>query len=306
MRLVTYTFRGTSRAGAMLDDDHAIDLQRASADGGDPLPDDVLSLLQGGAAALERAQATLAAAQQRFATDADAMRAEGVLFDVHEPGFAFGAPIPHPGKALAIGLNYRAHAAETGATLPERPIVFTKVDTSLCAPGTPIEVPKVSSNVDWEGELVVVIGRDARHVTKDRALEYVAGYMNGQDVSVRDFQRHAATWTMGKGFDTHGPTGPYLVTSDEIPDPGALQLQTYVNDVLKQDSPTNDLIFDVPTLIEYISQAMTLRPGDIIFTGTPSGVGQARKPPEWLKPGDTVRVSISRLGDLVNPVIAEP
>jgi 2-keto-4-pentenoate hydratase/2-oxohepta-3-ene-1,7-dioic acid hydratase in catechol pathway len=111
---------------------------------------------------------------------------------------------------------------------------------------------------------------------------------------------------MGKGFDTHGPTGPYLVTTDEIPDPAALQLQTYVNDVIKQDSATNDLIFDVPTLIEYISQAMTLRPGDIIFTGTPSGVGQARDPQEWLKPGDTVRVSITGLGDLVNPVIAEP
>lgn len=306
MRLVTYTFRGTSRAGAMIDDDHVIDLARASADGGDPLPSDLLSLLRAGDSALERARASLAAAQRRFASDADGMRAEGIAFDVREPGFAFAAPIQRPGKALAIGLNYRAHAAETGATLPERPIVFTKVDTSLCDPGTPIQVPKVSSNVDWEGELVVVIGRAARHVSKAHALDYVAGYMNGQDVSVRDFQRHAATWTMGKGFDTHGPTGPYLVTSDEIPDPGALQLQTYVNDVLKQDSPTNDLIFDVPTLIEYISQAMTLRPGDIIFTGTPSGVGQARSPQEWLTPGDTVRVSISKLGDLVNPVIAEP
>jgi 2-keto-4-pentenoate hydratase/2-oxohepta-3-ene-1,7-dioic acid hydratase in catechol pathway len=252
------------------------------------------------------ARAALAAAGRRATDDAEAMRAEGALFDVTDPGFSFAAPIPRPGKALAIGLNYRAHAAETGAALPERPIVFTKVDTSLSAPGEPIQVPKVSSNVDWEGELVVVIGRDARHVTKEQALDYVAGYMNGQDVSVRDFQRHAATWTMGKGFDTHGPTGPYLVTADEIPDPGSLQLRTYVNDVLKQDSPTDDLIFDVPTLIAYITQAMTLRAGDIIFTGTPSGVGQARTPQEWLTPGDTVRVSITGLGDLVNPVIAEP
>lgn len=306
MRLVTYTFRGTSRAGAMLDDDRVVDLERAAARGADAPPSDVLALLRAGDAGLARARAALAEAQRRVALDADSMRAEGVLFDAHEPGFGFAAPIPRPGKALAIGLNYRAHAAETGATLPERPIVFTKVDTSLSAPGAPIHVPKVSSNVDWEGELVVVIGRDARHVSIEHALEYVAGYMNGNDVSVRDFQRHAATWTMGKGFDTHGPTGPYLVTTDEIPDPGALQLRTYVNDVLKQDSPTNDLIFDVPTLIAYISQAMTLRPGDIIFTGTPSGVGQARKPPEWLTPGDTVRISISGLGDLVNPVIAEP
>ncbi len=306
MRLVTYTSRGTTRTGAMLDDARVVDLARAAAATGALLPTEMIPLLALGDAGLDTARAALNDAAGRAARDSDALRAGGVLFDVAEPGFRFEAPIPRPGKALAIGLNYRAHAAETGATLPERPIVFTKVDTAISGPGRPIHVPRASSMVDWEGELVFVIGRDARNVSADVALDCVAGYMNGNDVSVRDFQRHAATWTMGKGFDTHGPTGPWIATRDEVPDPAALTLRTWVNDVLKQESTTGDLIFDIPSLIAYISTAMTLRPGDIVFTGTPSGVGQARDPREWLTHGDRVRVAITGLGELENPVIDEP
>ncbi|MBM3140562.1 MAG: fumarylacetoacetate hydrolase family protein [Chloroflexi bacterium] len=306
MRLVTYGYRGTIRTGAMLGDDRVVDLGRAAAATGGSLPDEMVALLRLGDAGLDAARAALRWAEQRPTGEHARLRDAGILFDLAEPGVRLLAPVQRPGKALAIGLNYRAHAAETGAQLPEHPIVFTKVDTSLSNPGDPVHVPKVSTRVDWEGELCFVIGRAAHRVPRAQALDYVAGYMNGNDVSVRDWQRHAATWTTGKGFDTHGPTGPWLVTRDEIPDPTRLQLRTYVNDVLKQDSSTGDLIFDVPALIEYISTAFTLRPGDIVFTGTPSGVGQARDPREWLQPGDTVRVSISGLGDLVNPVIAEP
>lgn len=301
MRLVTYTFRGVTRSGAMLDDAHVVDLQRADA----RLSTDLLEVLRGENEARGIAQAAVLAAHTRNATDPDGARDSGLVVGVDEPGFRFEAPLPAPGKALAIGLNYRAHAAETGATLPEHPIVFTKLTTCISGPGRPVEVPKASSMVDWEGELVIVIGKRGRHISADRALDHVAGYMNGNDVSVRDFQRHAATWTMGKNFDTHGPTGPWILTSDEAQDPGAFMLRTWVNDVLKQESSTGDLIFTVPALLEYISQAMTLEPGDLIFTGTPSGVGQARDPREWLQPGDTVRVEISGLGVLENPVVAE-
>jgi 2-keto-4-pentenoate hydratase/2-oxohepta-3-ene-1,7-dioic acid hydratase in catechol pathway len=215
------------------------------------------------------------------------------------------APIARPGKALAIGLNYRDHAAEGGQEIPAKPVVFCKVTTCITGPGKPVHRPKVSERVDWEGELVFVIGRTARHVSRADALRYVAGYMIGNDVSVRDWQFHAPTWTMGKGFDTHGPTGPWIVTRDEV-DAANLAIRTYVNRELKQQSTTDQLIFDVPALIEYLSTAFTLEPGDIVFTGTPAGVGQSRKPPEFLKAGDTVRVEIDGLGVLENPVIEEP
>jgi 2-keto-4-pentenoate hydratase/2-oxohepta-3-ene-1,7-dioic acid hydratase in catechol pathway len=301
MRLVTYYFRGQVRSGAMLDDHHVVDLQRA-----DPaLPPDLLQALQGEDDAARRIGQAVIEGRSRNATDPDGARDAGLIVRTDEPGFRFEAPLSRPGKALAIGLNYRAHAAETGAQLPEYPIVFTKLATALTGPGRPVEVPKASTLVDWEGELVVVIGRRGRHIAASDALDYVLGYMNGNDVSVRDFQRHTPTWTMGKNFDTHAPTGPWILTTDEAGDPSGFTLRTWVNDVLKQESSTGDLIFTVPELIEYISTAMTLEPGDLIFTGTPSGVGQARNPREWLAPGDTVRVEITGLGSLVNPVVAE-
>ena len=177
--------------------------------------------------------------------------------------------------------------------------------TSIVGTGAEVELPRVSEQLDWEVELCVVIGKAGRHITASRALDHIAGYMNGNDVSVRDWQGHNPTWMMGKSFDTHGPTGPWLVTRDEVPDPHDLRVQLWVNDVQKQDSNTSDLIFDVPSIIEYISTAFTLQPGDIVFTGTPSGVGMGRKPQEWMKPGDCVKIAITSLGVLENPVVAE-
>ncbi|MGH7864841.1 MAG: fumarylacetoacetate hydrolase family protein, partial [Candidatus Binataceae bacterium] len=184
--------------------------------------------------------------------------------------------------------------------------VFAKVSTCIIGHGAPIHRPMVSGAVDWEGEFCFVMGMRARHVPARDALNYVAGYTIGNDVSVRDWQFHSGTWIMGKGFDTHGPLGPYLVTPDEAGDIENLDLKTWVNGELKQSSNTKHLIFGVGELVEYITKAFTLEPGDVVFTGTPAGVGFSRKPPQALMPGDVVRIEITRLGVLENPVIAEP
>ncbi len=311
MRLVTYTSRGTTRAGAMVDAEHVVDLARGFANraaGGAThalreLPADMLGILDLGDEGLDAAQAVVAWAGSRV--DDTALRDAGVIWRTDEAGFQLDAPIPEPRTVYAIGLNYRAHAAEMGATLPTRPIVFAKVRTCIVGTGDAIEIPKASEQVDWEAELCFVIGKAGRHISAEHALEHVAGYMNGNDVSVRDWQMHFPTWMMGKGFDTHGPIGPYLVTRDEVPDPHALKLQLWVNGVLKQESSTDDLIFNIPQIIEYVSEAITLQPGDIFFTGTPAGVGMGRTPQEWMKAGDLVKVEIGNLGVLENPVVPE-
>lgn len=215
------------------------------------------------------------------------------------------APVPRPPKVLAIGLNYRDHAEEGGQPIPQRPVVFAKMPTCITGPGKPIHVPLVSRAVDWEAELCFVVGKKARYVKAADASEYIAGYCIGNDVSVRDWQFHSPTWMMGKSFDTHGPIGPWLVTPDEV-DVGNLDVRLWVNSELKQESNTNQLIFGIGEIIEYLSAGFTLEPGDVVFTGTPAGVGGARKPPQFLKPGDTVRVAIDGLGVLENPVIEEP
>ncbi|HXK34322.1 MAG TPA: fumarylacetoacetate hydrolase family protein [Dehalococcoidia bacterium] len=291
VRLVTYRAGDQRRTGAMLDDHRLVDLARAT-DGA--LPADMLQLLALGEDGLARARHALAGAPPAAVVvlDADLVRLD--------------APVPRPGKALAIGLNYRDHAAEGGQPLPQRPIVFSKVSTCITGPGMPVQVPRASEAVDYEGELCFVIGRRGRHITAADALEYVAGYTIGNDVSVRDWQSHNPTWMMGKGFDTHGPIGPWIVTRDDIPDPHALGIKTYLNGELVQSSNTKHLIFGIPALIEYISTAFTLEPGDVVFTGTPAGVGVSRKPPLFMKPGDTVRVEVERIGALENPVVAEP
>lgn len=318
MRLVTYTFRGTTRLGALADEAHVVDLNRAEAlrlaRAGSPrapeaadarVPPEMLALLRLGDAGLDAAREALQFAREEMARDREGAAAAGLCFRTDEPGFRLEAPVPRPGTVLGIGLNYRDHAAETGAALPQYPMVFTKVSTCIVGPGHPIVRPRASAAVDWEGELCAVIGRPARHVPAEEALAYVAGYMVGNDVTVRDWQRHTAQFVMGKSWDTHGPTGPALVTRDEVPDPGALAIRTWVNGELKQDSHTGQLIFSVGELIAYISTAFTLQPGDVIFTGTPAGVGVARRPPEFLKAGDVVRVEIQGLGVLENPVVDE-
>jgi 2-keto-4-pentenoate hydratase/2-oxohepta-3-ene-1,7-dioic acid hydratase in catechol pathway len=214
------------------------------------------------------------------------------------------APVPRPGKILCIGLNYRDHAQETGAKIPERPILFSKFPTAVIGPGQAIELPRVSDRVDFEAELGVVIGRRCRRVTRERALECVLGYLNVNDVSARDLQRGDGQWQRGKSCDTFAPMGPWITTSDEIPDPGRLAIRLRLNGQTMQDSSTEQMIFGVPELIAFLSEAITLEPGDVISTGTPPGVGVARKPPVFLGPGDQVEVEVEGLGVLANPVVA--
>ena len=300
MKLVTYTNAGNARLGAMLDDKTIVDLNRAS---GGKLPTDMMGFLNAGADAMAAAKTVVDAARSAGAAGASAT---GVIFSLDVPGTRLEAPVPRPGKVLAIGLNYRDHAEETGAEIPKRPIVFAKMPTCITSTGAPVHLPKVSSALDWEGELCFVVGKRGRHIAAADAMSYVAGFCNGNDLSVRDWQFHAPTWTMGKGFDTHGPIGPWLVTTDDIPDVNNLDVKTYVNAELVQNSNTKHLIFGVGAIIEYLSAAFTLEPGDVVFTGTPAGVGLGRKPPSYMKAGDVVRVEISGLGVLENHVIDEP
>ena len=217
------------------------------------------------------------------------------------------APVPDPRKIICIGLNYRDHAAESGVPVPPEPILFSKYPTSLIGHGETIILPAVSQEVDYEAELVVVIGRGGRHIPRARAFEHVGGYAVGHDVSARDWQlnKPGKQWMAGKTFDTFAPVGPVLVTPDEVSDPHKLGIRLRLNGQTMQESSTSQLIFGVDELIAYLSQVFTLEPGDMIFTGTPPGVGMARKPPIWLKPGDVVEVEIDQLGTLRNNVAAE-
>ena len=222
--------------------------------------------------------------------------------------FKLLAPL-EPRAIICIGLNYRRHAAETNAKIPEHPVVFFKNPSALQHPGDPIVLPTHlrSDEVDYECELAVVIGRTCKNVSRDRALEYVLGYTAANDVSARDWQKAkgGGQWCRGKMFDTFCPLGPCLVTRDEIPNPNKLTLRTLVNGEVLQDWNTDDMIFDVPTLIEFLSGSTTLLPGTVILTGTPHGVGMARTPPRWLRPGDQVTVEVEKIGALTNPVRAE-
>jgi 2-keto-4-pentenoate hydratase/2-oxohepta-3-ene-1,7-dioic acid hydratase in catechol pathway len=214
------------------------------------------------------------------------------------------APVPRPGKLICIGLNYRDHAAESNMPIPERPVVFSKFATAVIAPGEPVVLPPTSMQVDYEAELAVVIGRSAKNVSASRALDYVLGYTAFNDVSARDFQFADGQWQRGKSCDTFAPMGPTIVTSDAVPNPHKLAIKLTLNGQVMQDSNTDQLIFGVPELIEFLSQTITLEPGDVIATGTPPGVGFARKPPVFLHPGDEMEVDIEGVGKLNTPVIA--
>jgi len=284
MKLATFTHAGTTRIG-VVDGDEVVDLSASAPD----LPRDMLAFLEAGPDAMQAANAAVAAGNRI------------PLADVH-----LEAPIARPPKFLAIGLNYADHVAETGLEIPEHVMIFNKQSTCVTGPTDPVHVPKVSHVLDYEGELGVVIGRRGRHVSREDAADYIAGYVVVDDVTVRDWQFQTPTWTMGKSFDTHGPIGPWIVTTDEITDPHQLALRTYVNEELRQESNTKNLIFDCFHLVEHISKAFTLEPGDIIATGTPSGAGVLRKPPQLLEDGDVVRVEIDGIGQIANPVIDEP
>jgi 2-keto-4-pentenoate hydratase/2-oxohepta-3-ene-1,7-dioic acid hydratase in catechol pathway len=210
-----------------------------------------------------------------------------------------------PGKFFAIGLNYADHVAETGQDIPEHLIVFAKAPTCVTGPYDPIERPVVSDYLDYEGELGFVIGQRCRHVPAERAAEVIAGYVIVDDVSVRDWQIQTPQWSLAKSFDTHGPIGPWITTADELDDPHALGIRTFVNGDLRQESNTDQLIFDCFRQVEILSQACTLEPGDVIATGTPSGIAAAREGQPWLKPGDRVRVEIDGLGAIENEVVQE-
>ncbi|MGH9080841.1 MAG: fumarylacetoacetate hydrolase family protein [Acidimicrobiales bacterium] len=216
------------------------------------------------------------------------------------------APVPRPPSFLAIARNYQAHVEELGHERPEVQTWFAKQATCVIGPGEPIQVPRVSSTVDYEGELGMVIGVQCRHVPAARALEVVAGFTVVNDVSVRDWQWRSPTMMMGKGFDTHGPTGPWIITGDEVGDPQCLPVRTTVNGEPRQDGTTADMIFTCAEMIEHLSAAFTLLPGMLISTGTPAGVAAGQDPPRWLKAGDTVTVSVGPVGELSNPVTDEP
>jgi 2-keto-4-pentenoate hydratase/2-oxohepta-3-ene-1,7-dioic acid hydratase in catechol pathway len=215
------------------------------------------------------------------------------------------APVTRPGKIICIGLNYRDHAEESNMPIPESPIIFSKFATCVVGPDEPVILPPASEQVDYEAELAVVIGRRAKHIPRERAYEHVLGYVNFNDVSARDFQFADKQWVRGKSCDTFAPLGEYIATTDEIPDPHKLSIKLRVNGQTMQDSSTDQLIFGIPELIEFLSRSITLEPGDVIATGTPPGVGFARKPPVFMKEGDVMEVEIEGLGVLRNPVAAD-
>ena len=284
MKLATFTHEGMTRIGVVKGDE-IVDLAAAAPD----LPREMVGLLELGPEALTAAHAALARGPRVPLAEA---RLE--------------APIARPPKFLAVGLNYADHVAESGLEPPKHPTIFNKQSTCVTGPSDPIHVPRASHVVDYEGELGFVIGRRCRHVARDDASDVIAGYLVVNDVTVRDWQLRTPTWTMGKSFDTHGPIGPWIVTSDELRDPHQLRLRTWVNGELRQESNTKQLIFDCFALVEHFSTAFTLEPGDIVATGTPSGVGIVRKPPQLLRDGDVVRIEIEGIGTIENPVIDEP
>jgi len=285
MRLVTYQSDRGPRV-AVLGSRSLIDLNRAD----DGLPSCPKQLLAAWDEQKPRVEAAVASGR-------------GVVDDVVQ----LLPPIPHPEKVVCVGLNYADHARETRTTPPSEPVIFSKFPTAVRADGEPIVLPRLSQEVDYEAELVVVIGRGGRHIHRHQAMAHVAAYACGNDVSARDWQRRkpGGQWLLGKSFDSFAPLGPAMVTADEIPDPGDLDVCLRLNGQIMQQSNTNQLIFSIDFLIAYVSAVCSLAPGDLIFTGTPEGVGFVRRPPVYLKPGDWVEVEIERIGVLRNPVVAE-
>ena len=285
MKLATFTHAGSTRIGVVTGD-LIVDLAAAAPQ----LPTEVVAFLEAGEPALESARAA-----------ADAAGSTLPLAEVH-----LESPVLRPPKILAVGLNYADHIAETGRDTPKHPLIFNKQSTSAHPPSDPFHLPRASDKLDYEGELGVVIGKRCRHVSRENARNVIAGYTIVNDVSVRDWQIRVPTMTMGKSFDTHCPMGPWIVTEDELPDPHGLELKTWVNGELRQHSNTRHLIFDCFALVEHLSTAFTLEPGDVIPTGTPSGVGIGTRPPRFLVEGDAVRIAIAGIGEIENAVIAEP
>lgn len=304
MRLITFEREGAARLGALVGD-RAVDLAALAESSGERLPADMLGLIDLGPAGLQRVRALLDRAGSHLPQHTSYPLSAVKLL----------APLPRPRKnVICLGLNYADHVEEGSRAmnlqrdLPKEPVYFSKPPTTIVGPEAPVvHDERVSQKMDWEAELAVIIGRTGKRIAKDQALAYVFGYSCFNDVSARDLQRaRGGQWHLGKSLDTYGPLGPWIVTADELPDPQALEIICRVNGVEKQHANTKYMIFDVATCIADWSQGITLEPGDIIATGTPSGVGFARNPPEFMQPGDTVEIEIERIGVLRNPIVAAP
>ncbi|MBV9522397.1 MAG: fumarylacetoacetate hydrolase family protein [Alphaproteobacteria bacterium] len=284
MRILSFDHAGAARLG-VIEGDTVVDLAATAPD----LPRDLGALISGGPAALAGAGAAAKAAPPTARRPLAGLR--------------FLPPLRHPGKIICLGLNYVDHAAEGGHARPTYPSFFLRCDTSLAAHGEAVLRPRVSAQVDYEAELVAVVGRTARHVAKADALSYIAGYSCFNDVSIRDYQRKTSQWTIGKNFDKSGPFGPWFVTADELP-PGAagLTIESRLNGKVMQHANTSDMLFPVDETVALLTQCLTLEPGDLLVMGTPAGVGHARKPPVWMKEGDTIEIEIEKIGVLRNPV----
>ncbi len=263
-----------------------------------PPPEDMIDLLARGEKYLKALETLIGLLAAAFASKKSANP-----FTTRLAKARLRAPIPRPGKITCLGLNYADHAREQGIEPPDRPIYFLKSVNTICGPGDSIVLPLNSSEVDYEAELAVVIGKRGKNIPEEKAYEYVAGYMALHDVSARDMQFGDKQWFRGKSCDTFAPTGPWLVTRDEVPDPQQLRISLTLNGQTMQDSNTSNLIFKIPYLVSYLSQSLTWEVGDIISTGTPPGVGVFRKPPVFLKPGDTASITIEKIGTLTNPVV---
>ncbi len=312
-RLVTYSFRGETRLGAWLAGE-VIDLNRsyrlmleerrtprARARADALVPPRMVEFLSGEEDSLRAAMEALRFVRDRLKQGGrDRLIKRGVLFSQSEVRLL--APVPDPPSLLSIGANYRAHILESGGEIPEYPTVFSKHGV-IIGPQEAIAIPEAVEEPDYEAELAFVIGKRARRVAKVNALDYVAGYLVFNDVSARAFQHRVSQWTLGKSADTFSAMGPYLVLRDEVPDPHKLRISTQIGGEILQDANTGDMIFTIADIVAYVSQIMTLEPGTVISTGTPSGVGAARN--RFLKPGDVVTVEIEKLGILVNPVTRE-
>jgi 2-keto-4-pentenoate hydratase/2-oxohepta-3-ene-1,7-dioic acid hydratase in catechol pathway len=283
MKFVTFEHNGLTEPGVLLDD-KVLGLKAAGFTA-------LLQLIQGGSEALQKVKGWL-----------EKPSAEAI---VPLKKVRLLAPLPRPPKIICVGLNYRDHALECNAEIPKVPTIFSKYTTAIIGPGEAIVLPKNSKQPDYEAEFAVVIGKGGRYISKDRWREHVFGYTNLNDVSARDFQEATSQWMIGKTFDTFAPMGPAVVTADEIPDPHTLDIQMIINGEVLQSSNTSQMVFHIADLIEHLSSVFTLEPGDIISTGTPGGVGEAKKPPRWLRPGDNVVVRISGIPELHNEVRAE-
>ena len=301
MKLLTFRTDNRTRLG-LLTKDRVIDLANANTHlFNEPAPSDMLTFLDQGETTMTKARRLLNAAQKNWKTLQQTPNTTYNIGDVQ-----ILAPIPHPRKnIICLGLNYSDHSKEFGQPVPQYPIFFTKPPTSIIGPDEPILYPKNTREVDFEAELAFIFGKRGKNVSEEDAYDYIAGYTVFNDVTVRNFQRNHDQWFKGKSLDTFAPMGPYLITKDEISDPHNLNFSLELNGTVMQKSNTSNMIFKIPTLVKYIAMDMTVEPGDIVATGTPSGVGYRRNPPIFLKPGDIVKISVEKVGVLQNRVVSQ-